>query len=186
MFNIHRARRIIQTLAIASAVIAAPLLIIASNQTAARATGVGVPPCQGSNLAGAFVGNQVGTGHVVTTIVITNVGRQVCTLGGYPTLIGLRGSEKYKLRVTGHRTYGGNLHPTKLSPRMSGGLIVSTGDLCGSTYGVIPPSQMYTGMIVVLPENEGSFQVLGVPFDTTCGVYVSQLGWRSHFWIQGV
>jgi len=95
MFNIHRARRIIQTLAIASAVIAAPLLIIASNPTAARATSVGVPPCQGSNLAGAFVANQVGTGHVVTTIAITNVGRQVCTLGGYPTLIGLRGSEKY-------------------------------------------------------------------------------------------
>jgi len=87
MFNIHRARRIIQTLAIASAVIAAPLLIIASNPTAARATSVGVPPCQGSNLAGAFVANQVGTGHVVTTIAITNVGRQVCTLGGYPTLI---------------------------------------------------------------------------------------------------
>jgi len=62
---------------------------------------------------------------------------------GYPTLIGLRGSEKYKLRVTGHGTYGGNLHPTKLSPRMSGVLIVSTGDLCGPTYGVIRKSDVY-------------------------------------------
>jgi hypothetical protein len=135
MFNILRARRIVQTLAIALVVTAA----LPSNQTVARAIGVSVPPCQGSNLAGSFVANQVGAGHVVTTIAITNVGRQVCTLGGYPTLIGLRGSEKYKLRVTGHGTYGGNLHSTKLSPRMSGGLIVGTGDLCGPTYGVIPP-----------------------------------------------
>jgi hypothetical protein len=41
-------------------------------------------------------------------------------------------------------------------------------------------------MIVVLPKNEGRFQVLGVPFDTSCGVYVSQLGWRRNFRIEGV
>ena len=69
---------------------------------------------------------------------------------------------------------------------MSGALIVGTGDLCEPTYGVIPPSQMFVGMIVVLPKSEGTVQVLGVPFDTTCGVYVSRLGWRSHLWIQGV
>jgi len=170
----------------ASAIIVGPLLINTSNPTAATATGVDVQPCQGSDLVGAFVVNQVGTGHVVTTIAITNVGRQVCALGGYPTLIGLRGSTKHKLRITGHGTYGGDLHPTKLSPRMSGALIVGTGDLCEPTYGVIPPSQMFVGMIVVLPKSEGTVQVLGVPFDTTCGVYVSRLGWRSHLWIQGV
>ena len=186
MFNIHRTRRVCQTLAFASSVIAAPLLIMVNNSTTATATDVSVPPCQGSNLVGTFVANQVGTGHIVTTIAITNVGRQACGLGGYPTLMGLRGSKKYKLRVTGHGTYGGNLLPTRLAPRMSGALIVSTGDLCGPTYGVIPPSQMYTAMIVVLPKNEGSVQVLGVPFDTTCGVYVSQLGWRSNFSIKGV
>jgi Domain of unknown function (DUF4232) len=186
MFNVRRAIRIVQTFAITSAVISAPLLIAASNATVASATSVGVPPCQGSNLVGAFVVNQVGMGHVVTTIAITNVGRRACTLGGYPTLIGLRGSTKHTLRVTGHGTYGGNLHPTKLSPRMSGALLVGTGDMCGPTYGVIPPNQMYVGMIVVLPGNEGTVQVLGAQFDTTCGVYVSQLGWRSQFWIQGV
>jgi hypothetical protein len=67
---------------------------------------------------------------------------------------------------------------------MTGALIVSTGDLCGPTYGVIPPSQIYSGMIVVLPDNKGTVRVLGVTFDTTCGLSVSQLGWRSHFSLQ--
>jgi hypothetical protein len=182
MFRSH----VIRMLAVASAVTSTSLLIVTSNPTAARAIGVQVPPCEGSNLVGAFVSNQVGTGHVVTTIAVTNIGREVCALGGYPTLIGLRGSKEYKIRVTGHGTYGGNLRPTDLAPRMSGALIVSTGDLCGPTYGVIPPSQIYSGMILVLPKNAGTVRVLGVPFDTTCGVYVSQLGWRSHFWIWGV
>ncbi len=186
MFNILRSQRVTRTLLVASAAVAFSLLVIPGNPTVATATGVALPPCQGSNLVGSFVANQVGAGHVVSTIAITNVGRHACTLGGYPTLIGLRGSGKHTLRVSGHGTYGGNLHPTKISPRRSGALIVSTGDLCGPTYGVIPPSQMYTGMIVVLPKDEGSVRVLGVPFDTTCGVYVSQLGWRSQFWIEGV
>jgi hypothetical protein len=135
---------------------------------------------------GAFVSNQVGTGHVVTTIAITNVGRRTCELGGYPTLRGLRGPREYALRVTGHGTYGGNLLPTTLAPRMSGALIVSTGDLCAPSYGVIPPSQVYTGMVVVMPKNAGTIRVPDATFDTTCGVYVSQLGWRNNFWIQGI
>jgi hypothetical protein len=186
MFNIQRARHLIQTLAVASAAIVSSLLFVASNPTAASATGVDVPPCDGSNLVGAFVNNQVGMGHVVTTIAMTNVGRKTCALGGYPALVGLRGTNEYKLRVTGHGTYGGNLRPTNLAPRMSGALIVSTGDLCGQTYGVLPQSWIYSGMIVVLPKNRGTVRVPDVPFDTTCGVFVSQLGWRSHFWIQGV
>jgi hypothetical protein len=182
----HRIRRRIQNLGAASAVIATSLVIIASNPAVARATNVAVAPCEGSNLVGSFVSNQVGTGHVVTTVAITNVGREACALGGYPTLFGLRGPSQYKLRITGHGTYGGNLRPTNLAPRMSGALIVSTGDLCGPTYGVIPASQTYSGMIVVLPKSAGTVRILGAPFDSTCGVYVSQLGWRSHFWIQGV
>ena len=186
MLKFHRTRHVIRMLAVASALISTSLLIVNSDPTSAKAIGVHVPPCEGSNLVGAFVSNQVGTGHVVSTIAVTNIGREVCALGGYPTLIGLRGSKEYKIRVTGHGTYGGNLRPTDLAPRMSGALIVSTGDLCGPTYGVIPPSQIYSGMILVLPKNSGTVRVLGVPFDTTCGVYVSQLGWRSHFWIWGV
>ncbi len=108
------------------------------------AASVAVPACSGSNLVGALVKNQVGTGHVVTTIAISNVGTKTCKLGGYPTLLGFRGTRKYHLRVTSHETYGGNLRPTDLAPRMSGALIVGTGDLCGPSYGVLPPSQVYS------------------------------------------
>lgn len=186
MFNIRRVRNLIHTLAVASVATLSCLLFIASSPTAVSATGVAVPPCDGSNLVGAFVSNQAGMGHVVTTIAITNVGRKTCALGGYPSLVGIRGTKEFRLRVTGHGTYGGNLRPTNLAPRMSGALIVSTGDLCGPTYGVLPPSQIYSGMIVVLPKNGGTVRVPDVSFDTTCGLTVSQLGWRSHFWIEGV
>lgn len=186
MFNIRRVRNLIHTLAVASVATVSSLLIIASSPTAASAAGVTVPPCDGSNLVGAFVSNQAGMGHVVTTIDITNVGRKTCALGGYPTLVGIRGTREFRLRVTGHGTYGGNLRPTNLAARMSGALIVSTDDMCGPYYGVIPPGHSYSGMIVVLPKNGGTVRVPDVSFDTTCGLAVSQLGWRSHFWIEGV
>jgi len=186
MLNLRSALRLVHTLTLTSVIVGSTVLVVAGGPSVAGAAGVRVPSCGGSNLVGALARNQSGAGHLVTTIAITNVGRTACVLGGYPTLMGLRGVTKYRLRTTGHGTYGGNLRPTTLAPRMSGALIVSTGDLCGPTYGVIPPSQTYSGMIVVLPKNKGTVQVLGVTFDTTCGLYVSQLGWRSHFSIQGV
>jgi Protein of unknown function (DUF4232) len=180
MFNFRSASRTMKTLAVASMVVASSLLLVTGSPDAS-ATGAAPPSCQGSNLAGTLVRTAVATGHVVSTIAITNVGPRTCLLGGFPTLVGLRGSARFDLHVTGHDSYDGNLHPTDLAPRMSGALIVSTGDLCGPTYGVIPPSQTYSGMIVVLPKDEGTVQVPAVTFDTTCGLVVSQLGWRSHF-----
>jgi hypothetical protein len=173
--------RTVHSLTTTAVIIASTLLVVANAPISASATNVALASCEGTDLVGAFVRNQVATGHVVTTIAITNVGSAMCALGGYPTLIGLRGANKYGLHVSGHGTYAGNLHPINLAPRMSGGLIVSTGDLCGPTYGVLPPSEVYSGMIVVLPKDEGTVQVLGASFDTTCGLYVSQLGWRKNF-----
>jgi hypothetical protein len=185
-FKLRLAVHFVQGLMMTSVIIGSTLLNVAGDQITASAASVANPSCRGSNLVGAFVRNQVGAGHEVTTIAFTNVGPKTCLLGGYPTIIGLRGAKQYRLRVTGHGTYGGNLRPTDLAPRMSGALIVSTGDLCGPTYGVLPPSQIYSGMIVVLPKNEGTVQVPDVTFDTTCGLAVSQLGWRNHFSIQDV
>jgi hypothetical protein len=181
MLNFPPVRRVLQTLAVASAVTLSSLFYLPIGPTAANASGVVIRPCEGSNLVGAFVSNQVGMGHVVTTVAITNVGTSTCALGGYPTLVGLRGTEEIKLRVTGHGTYGGNLRPTILAPRMSGALIISTGDLCGPSYGVPLAGHAYSGVIVVLPQNKGNVRVPGVTFDTTCGLAVSQLGWRNHF-----
>ena len=122
----------------------------------------------------------------MTTIAITNVGTTTCTLEGYPVLEGLRGNVKHKLHITAHGTYGGNLRHAILAPRMSGALIVGTGDLCAPYYGVPPAGHSYSGLIVVLPKNKGVVPVFGVALDTTCYLVESQLGWRSHFSIEGV
>src|ERR1017187_8059921 len=185
MFNSGTTLRAIQILTVSSMVIVTTFLFVTDSQLLANATSV-VPSCEGSNLVGAFVRNQVATGHVVTTIAVTNVGTATCKLGGYPHLDGLRGERKFSLRVTAHGTYGGNLRPTTLAPRMSGAVIIGTGDLCGPGYGVALPGHSYSGLILILPNNEGYFTVPGVTLDTSCGLAESQLGWRNHFSIQGV
>ena len=185
MFNSRSARRAVQTLTVAL-VIVSSLLGDNSRSPAASAASAAVTSCAGSNLVGAFVSNQVGTGHIVTTIAITNVGTTTCELGGYPTLVGLRGNKELKLHLTAHGTWGGNLRPTTLAPRMNGALIIGTGDMCAPSYGVPVAGQSYLGLIVVLPKNGGSINVPGVTIDTTCYLTESQLGWRRNFSIQGV
>jgi hypothetical protein len=186
MFHCGWAPRTIRLLIITSAVSVTTLLMVGARTTGAHAAGVIAPACSGSNLVGAFVSNQAGTGHVVTTIAITNVGPAACTLGGYPGIVGLHGNEKTKLYGIAHGTYGGNLRPAILAPRMSGALIIGTGDLCAPYYGVPPAGHSYSGLIVVLPKDKGVVLVLGVTLDTTCYLTESQLGWREHFSIQGV
>lgn len=186
MFNCRSAFSAIQTLMIALVVIVSTLLCVTSSPPAASAASVLVPSCEGSSLVGAFVSNQVATGHIVTTIAITNVGTTTCELGGYPALVGLRGTKKFKLHVTAHGTYGGDLRPTTLAPRMSGALIIGTGDICAPSYGVPVAGHSYSGLIVVLAKNRGTIQVPGVAVDTTCYLVESQLGWRRNFSIRGV
>jgi hypothetical protein len=186
MFNRLRALRTIRILIVTSAISVSTLLSVGTRIPAASAASVAAPSCAGSNLVGAFVSNQAGTGHVITTIAITNVGTTNCTLGGYPGLVGLRGKKEIKLHVTAHGTYGGNLRPAILAPRMSGALIIGTGDLCAPYYGVPPAGHSYSGLIVVLPKNMGVVPVPGVVLDTTCYLVESQLGWRDHFSIQRV
>jgi len=185
MFNSRSARRAIQTLTVAS-VIVSTLLGVTSRSPAASAASAAVTSCVGSSLVGAFVNNQVGTGHIVTTIAITNVRTTTCELGGYPALVGLRGNKKLKLHLTAHGTWGGNLGRTTLAPRMSGALIIGTGDMCAPSYGVPVAGHSYLGLIVVLPRNGGTVKVPGVTIDTTCYLTESQLGWRKNFSIQGV
>ena len=185
MLHCRRVLRTVHVLVLTLAVVVSAWLVVSARESAAYAAGV-APNCAGSNLVGAFVSNQVGTGHEVTTVAITNVGATTCALGGYPGLVGLRERKNIKLRVTAHGTYGGNLRPEILAPRMSGALIIGTGDLCAPYYGVPPAGHSYSGLIVVLPKNEGSVTVLGVTLDTTCNMAESQLGWRKHFSIHGI
>jgi len=156
-----------------------------SNVAIAHASDLATSSCSGSNLVGALVSKQVVTGHEVTTIAVTNVGSSACSLRGYPGLVGLKGSERRKLRVTKHGTYGGNLEPAVLAPRMSGALIIGTGDLCAPYYGVPPAGHTYSGLILVLPGNKGDVIVVGVAINTSCYLAESRLGWRRNFSIMG-
>jgi hypothetical protein len=185
MFDLCWARRAIQTLAVASVIVSSLASVVIRPPAASAASPVATS-CEGSSLVGAFVSNQAGTGHIVTTIAITNVGTATCELGGYPALVGLRGNKEIKLHITGHGTWGGNLRPTTLAPRMSGALIIGTGDLCAPSYGVPVAGHSYSGLIVVLPKGGGAVKVPGVTVDTTCYLVESQLGWRTNFSIQGV
>ena len=186
MFDSRWVPRAIWLVVVTSVLSVSTLLMVGARDRAANAIGASLLACTGSNLVGAFVSSQFATGHVVTTIAITNVGTTTCTLEGYPGLIGLRDKEKISLHVTAHGTYGGNLRPAILRPRMSGALIIGTGDLCAPYYGVPPAGHSYSGLILVLPKNKGVIPVLGVTLDTTCFLVESQLGWRDHFSIQGV
>lgn len=136
--------------------------MVGARDTSANAVVASFPACAGSNLVGAFVSNQIASGHVVTTVAITNVGITTCTLGGYPGLIGIQGNEKIALHVTAHGTYGGNLRPAILRPRSSGALIIGTGDLCAPYYGVTPAGHSYSGLILVLPKNKELFRCLAL------------------------
>lgn len=185
MLNFRSARRSIQILAVVLVLVSC-LVSVASKPPAASAASPVATSCEASSLVGAFVSNQVGTGHIVTTIAMTNVGTVACELGGYPALVGLRENKEFRLHVTGHGTWGGNLRPTTLAPRMSGALIIGTGDICGPGYGVPVAGHSYSGLLVVLPKGGGTVKVPGVTIDTTCYLVESQLGWRADFSLQGV
>jgi predicted aconitase with swiveling domain len=178
--------RVGRRLFVSAAATACTISFFGGVEANAGAASYSVAACTGSNLVGAFVRNQVATGHVMTTISITNVGSSKCQLGGYTGLIGLRNGKRYKLKLDGHGTFGGNLRATVLPPRMSGALIVGTGDLCSSIFTSADKANKYSGLILVLPIGRGNVSVPGLALDTSCYLTESQLGWRQHFSIEDV
>lgn len=156
--------------------------------TASASTTNSVESCHGRQLVGAFVRTGIWTGNLDTLIFITNVSNSTCRLGGYPTLIGTRDNRRYPLHVTSHGVLSSNLAPTTLKPRMSGALIIGTGDACvalnqadQSANEAASAAHTDTGLIVELPNYGGAITVLGVSLDTACYLGESQLGWRTPF-----
>jgi hypothetical protein len=156
--------------------------------TASASTTNSLESCHGRQLVGAFVRTGIWTGNLDTLIAITNVSNSTCRLGGYPTLIGIRDHQRYPLHVTSHGVLSSNLASTTLKPRMSGALIIGTGDACAAlnqtnqaAIDAASASHTYTGLIVDLPNNGGAITVLGVSIDTACYLGESQLGWRTPF-----
>jgi len=145
------------------------------------ATARSVQECEGSDLAGAFAYANTYAGGALITLAITNVGTYSCRLGGYPTLLGIRGGHEYALDHLEHGTQDRNLQPTTLSPRESGALILDTSLGCNANVYPLPVADRYTGVVVVLPRHHGHVRILGVPLSTPCGVSESQVGWAKGF-----
>jgi hypothetical protein len=174
-------RALIKAIAIALAVAALVLSPLGPDHHAGASPIAVTASCRGENLAGAFVTANVGAGNTLITIAVTNVGTSSCRLGGYPTLLGIRGGHEYHVTITAHGTQDVNLHPTVLAPRMSGALILNTSIGCVPGGDPNAASHTYSGIVILLPHHLGIVKVPGVPLYMPCDLAVSQLGWAKGF-----
>jgi hypothetical protein len=151
--------------------------VIASNSGAAS-----VKPCQGMNLRGETASSSVYAGGAIIVLAITNIGPSACELGGYPRLLGIRGGHEYKILDVGRGpTQDGQLRATTLSPREAGAIIFDTSLGCNANVYPPPVASDYTGVILLLPDQQGLVKVLDVPLSMPCGVSESRLGWAKGF-----
>jgi hypothetical protein len=155
-------------------------------QGAASSGSSAIAECRGRALVGLPLGSGAGLGNLVNVVGVVNMGKTSCRLGGYPGLEATRYGHAYPFAGSDHGTYFGNLSPTVLAPRMAGALMLVTEDGCPA---INQPNQAadravmaahtYTGVVIELPQHDGSVVVNGVRFDTACGFSSSRLGWRS-------
>jgi hypothetical protein len=171
---------VIGTCVTSSVALTASKLDIAASASAATS----VKSCHGSQLVGAFVRTGIWGGNLDSLILFTNISNSVCRIWGYPRLVGLRDGQQYRLHVTSHEVLASGLAPAVLKPRMSGALIIGTGDTCpvlNQTNGAAARAHRYDGLDVVLPKDGGTITVFGVTLDTTCYLSETQLGWQNPF-----
>lgn len=160
----------------------------ASGQVSVSRSAGAVPQCRSVHLAGVFVRTGAAAGSLGSSIGIVNVGRVACRLGGYPGLEGVRDHHLFHLRINQHGTFAGNLDPTVLAPRVTGGLIIGTGDACNAlnnpnrkVAAAVAAAHTYTTLYVELPDHHGTVAIFGGSIDTACGLQVSRLGWVKGF-----
>ena len=158
---------------------------ITSVGASASATNSPAPLCTGSELLGAYAGFGAATGNFIYNVVVVNVGHTSCRLGGYPKVLGVKGNRTYTLPISKHGTFGGNLVPTVLSPRMSGRLLLSTADNCNalniggiSKIKRVAAAHTYSQLSIKLLGSAVVVSIPGLTIDITCGLEVSELGWR--------
>lgn len=163
--------------------------VLVASQVGAQGASPGsrtIAECQGRALDGLTLGSGAGLGNLVNVVGVVNVGRTSCRLGGYPGLEATRDGRAYPFAGSDHGTYFGNLSPTVLAPRMVGALMLVTEDGCPALNQSNQAADRaeiaahtYTGVVIELPQHDGSVVVNGVRFDTACGFSSSRLGWRS-------
>jgi hypothetical protein len=132
-------------------------------------------------MIGAFAHSNGYAGGGIITIVVVNVGTSTCRLGGYPQLLGIRDGHEYAFTKVDHGTQDVNLETAILAPRMSGALILDTSDGCNANVYPYPVLDQYTGVVILLPHDNGRVKVAGVPLYVPCGIGESQLGWAKGF-----
>jgi len=157
---------------------------ITSIGTPASATNRHVPLCTGTDLLGAYAGYGATTGNFIYDVILINVSHTSCRLYGYPSVQGMKGNRSYTLHVSKHGTFAGNLLPTKLSPRMSGRLLLSTADNCnalniGGTSQIerVAAAHTYSHLTIKLRGSAVEVDIPGLMIDIACGLEVSQMGW---------
>jgi hypothetical protein len=171
-----------------SATLAGVFLVIFASMTAvspvtdSQAVAASIKPCQGENLIGATASSSVYAGGAIIVLAITNIGTSNCQLGGYPRLLGIREGHEYKItHLEEGPTQDGQLRATVLSPRVAGALIFDTPLGCNANVYPPPVASDYTGVVVLLPNQQGHVKVLGVPLSIPCGLEESRLGWSKGF-----
>ena len=136
----------------------------------AGATKNSTPDYIGANLRGAIAYSNDYAGGGLITVALVNVGSSDCYLSGYPVILGIRDGHAFPLSHVRHGTQGPNFRPATLRARMSGALILDTVLSCHANVVPLPPSDRYTGVIIVLPRDDGRVRIGDMPLNVPCGL----------------
>jgi hypothetical protein len=150
-------------------------------QPATASTTSSVQACRGANMVGAFGHSSGYAGGGIYTFAVVNIGTSTCWLGGYPQLLGIRGGHEYAIKNVSRGTQDVSLKPTLLTPRISGAFILDVSLGCNANSLPYPASDLYTGVVILLPHDDGHIKVAGVPLFVPCGIGESQLGWAKGY-----
>ena len=153
------------------------LLQVVGTSTTTLATG---PACEAATLRAAAKGGGAGLGNDLEIVVVTNVGRATCWVGGYPSLVGIKPSGAREPLAVAHGTYFGNRVPTQLAPGSAAKLYLGTNRGCTALNSpganAAARANTYTGITITLPDGRGTLGVGHVRLDTACGLSESEIG----------
>ena len=114
-------------------------------------------------MVGAFAHSSGYAGGGIYTIAVVNIGHE------------------YAIRHLDHGTQDVSLEPATLAPRMSGAFILDVSLGCNANSLPYPVSDLFTGVVILLPHGNGHIKVAGVPLFVPCGIGESQLGFAKGY-----
>lgn len=155
-----------------------------SGSFASVASASTIPPCDGNNFLGGWVGQNGATGTLIIDLAFINDGHSTCRLAGYPTIQGYRNGREFHL-VAGHLK--GQLFdvlPTVVAPRMSGEMVLTTSASCnalntGSRTAInrVIAKNTYS-VSIEFPHSNYPIFIEGLSIDVACSLNVTEVGWR--------